>query len=193
MLLPVSSYTTSTPAAVRTRSTVWPVHDAAGYSAEHMLTVKVWPAEAVTPHVASRSVSATVFERIQDPHSVKPVGARVGTALGDALGVVGIEVGMAVGCLGSADGLGEGRAVGTGLGSEVVGANVGSADGGTVGGGEGVAVGGKNVGAAVVGMADDGTCVGVAVGLKCTAVTPAPAMADWPVHALLAMQPCRMT
>ena len=91
--------------------------------------------------------------------------------------------------------MGEGRTGGTGLGSEVVGANVGSADGGTVGGGEGVAVGGRNVGAAdgsTVGIADDGASVGVAVGLKCTAVTPAPAMADWPVHALSAMQPCRM-
>jgi len=119
----VSLYTTSTPVAVRTRSTVKPVHDAAGYSAEHMLTVKVWPAEAVTPQVASRSVSAAVIASDQDPHSVMPVGANVGNT---------------------------------------------------------------------VGPADVGTCVGVAVGLKITAVTSEPAMTDWPVHAVLAMQPCRM-
>ena len=60
--VPVSSYTTSTPPGVYTRSVVWPEHVAPGYSAPHMDTVKVCPALAVTPHSAKFLTSALVFE-----------------------------------------------------------------------------------------------------------------------------------
>ena len=39
--VPVSSYVTSTPAALKTRITVMPVHLVLGYSCGHMLTVNV--------------------------------------------------------------------------------------------------------------------------------------------------------
>jgi hypothetical protein len=58
--VPVSSYTTSTPAALKTRSTVEPKHDAPAYNAPHMLTVNFWPALAVTPHTGSLLVSVLV-------------------------------------------------------------------------------------------------------------------------------------
>ena len=58
--VPVSSYTTSTLVAEKTRRVVEPVHEAPAYSAPHMLTVKVWPALAVTPHTGSLLVSVLV-------------------------------------------------------------------------------------------------------------------------------------
>ena len=188
--VPVSSYTTSTPVALKTRRAVMPVHDAAGYSSGHMLTVNVCPADAVTPQFAELSVSVFVLATLKAPHSVTPVGARVGTALGAALGAVGLAVGMAEGSAGRTVGPGVGSADGTGLGSDVVGDIVGIDDGNALGATVETTVGIAE--GSSVGSADVGTCVGVAVGLKITAVTSEPAMTDWPVHAVLAMQPCRM-
>ena len=58
---PVSSYTTSTPAAVYTRRVVFPVHVAPVNSAPHIDTVNVCPALAVTPHTGSFLVSVLVW------------------------------------------------------------------------------------------------------------------------------------
>ena len=62
LLVPVSSYTTSTPPGVYTRSVVWPEHIAPENIAPHMDTVKVCPALAVTPHSAKFLTSALVLE-----------------------------------------------------------------------------------------------------------------------------------
>ena len=167
---PVSSYTTSTPAGSKTRMAVMPEHDAAGYRSGHMLTVKVWPAEAVTPQLAELSVSVLVLATVKAPHSATVVGARVGTALGAALGVVGLAVGMADGSAGGTVGPGVGIADGTGLGLKVVGDMVGIEEGSAL-----------------------GATVGAAVGRKMTPTTPAPVMADWPEQAKLALQPSWMT
>jgi len=49
---PVLSYTTSAPAAVKTRIVVCPVHEAPEYSELHVLTTNVCPDAATTPQVA---------------------------------------------------------------------------------------------------------------------------------------------
>ena len=60
------------------RSTVEPVHFAPAYSALHMLTVNLWPPAAVTPHMASRTVSAFELRSLKGPHRLADVGCSVG-------------------------------------------------------------------------------------------------------------------
>jgi len=127
--LPVSSYVTSTPAAVKTRITVMPEHLALGYSCGHMDTTNVCPALAVTPQVGSLSVSVAVLAAVHAPHSDRPVGASVGTTEGAAVGAVGRAVGRAVGWPATTVGLAEGSGVGRELGLIVVGTKVGTLDG----------------------------------------------------------------
>ena len=59
--VPVSSYTTSTPAAEYTRSVVDPVQLAPVNSAPHIDIVNVCPALAVTPHTGTLVVSVLVW------------------------------------------------------------------------------------------------------------------------------------
>ena len=111
--MPVSSYATSTPVDVKTRSTVDPLQDAPAYSALHMLTVNVWPAPAITPHTGSLLVSVLVWLPVKSWHDKEDVGASVGMALGRGVGCVGAAVGSAEGTPGGRDGLAVGIAEGT--------------------------------------------------------------------------------
>jgi len=95
----VSSYTTSTPAAVYTRSVVEPVHEAPAkpYGVLHVLTVNVCVAAAITPQVATFCVSDAVLVTEKDPQENAPVGASVGGDEGTGEGAVGAAVGIADG------------------------------------------------------------------------------------------------
>ena len=129
--VPVSSYATSTPAAVKTRSEVDPKQEAPGNCAPHMLTVNVCPAVAATPHMASFTVSELVLPVLKGPHRLADVGCTVGRADGAADGAVGCTVGGGLGCFGSSVGLAVGSAEGAGVGMAVVGCSVGMAEGET--------------------------------------------------------------
>ena len=167
---PVSSYTTSTPADVKTRRVVEPVHVAPAYSALHMLTVNVWPALAVTPQVGSLFVSVLVWLALYSWQDKADVGANVVTEVGSGVGCVGPGVGEAEGQPGGVVGLAEGSAVGRAVGIAVVGSKVGKGDGRRVG-------------------RDDGAGVGAYV----TSLTPAgPAMMAVPEHVVAPTQPSRM-
>ena len=163
--LPVSSYTTSTPPGVYTRSVVFPKQDAPEYSALHMDTVKVCPALAVTPHSAKFVTSALVLEALNAPHASAEVGATVGTALGCGLGAVGWAVGGDDATPGPVVGFAVGSDDGAGVGEAVVGSSVGRLLGVNEGDAVGVAVG-ANVGRAV------GALLGVGVGIALGALVP---------------------
>ena len=139
--MPVSSYTTCTPADVKTRRVVEPVHVAPAKRARHVLTVKVWPALADTPQVGSLFVSVFVWLAVNSWQDKAEVGARVETMLGSGVGCVGPAVGKAEGQPGGVVGLAEGSAVGKTEGFAVVGSSVGTGDGRRVGIVEGVRVG----------------------------------------------------
>ena len=79
---PVSSYVTSTPDDVNTRITVCPVQEAVGKLLLHILTTTLCPADAITPHVGSLSVSVLVFFALHAPQSCTLVAAGVGTEVG---------------------------------------------------------------------------------------------------------------
>ena len=151
--VPVSSYATSTPAAVKTRSEVDPKQEAPGNCAPHMLTVNVCPAVAATPHMASFTVSELVLPVRKGPHRLEDVGRRVGNAEGAGDGAVGLAVGGGLGSFDASVGLAVGSAEGFGVGVAVVGCNVGRTDGTTVG----LAIGN------MVGFGE-GAAVGLAVG-----------------------------
>ena len=170
MLSPVSSYTTSTPVDVKTRSTVEPVHVAPAYSAPHMLTVKVWPEFAITPHTGSLPVSVFVWLAVNNWQNKADVGANVVTEVGSGVGCVGPGVGGAEGQPGGVVGLAEGSAVGRAVGIAVVGSKVGKGDGRRVGSG-----------------------VGVRVGAYVTSCTPVPEMMAVPEHVVEPTQPSRIT
>jgi hypothetical protein len=141
-----------------------------------MLTVNVWPADAVTPHIASLVTSLLVLQVRNGPHRPADVGASVGSADGAAVGAVGATVGCADGKPGPVVGPAEGRSEGAGEGSAVVGRSVGMLVGIRVGvaeGAEGAALG----------------AVGVAVGAYVTRCTPAPDTTAVPEHDVLPWQP----
>ena len=122
---PVSSYATSTPAAVKMRRVEEPAHDAPANSAPHMLTVNVCPAVAVTPHMASFTVSDLVLPVLKGPHRLAVVGRRVGSGEGAADGAVGCTVGGGLGSFEASVGLAVGSAEGASVGMAVVGCRVG--------------------------------------------------------------------
>ena len=158
------------------------MHAAPAYSAPHMLTVNVWPADAVTPHIASLVTSLLVLQVRNGPHRPADVGASVGSADGAAVGAVGATVGCADGKPGPVVGPAEGRSEGAGEGSAVVGRSVGMLVGMTVGKGWVGRADGVAVGAAL-------GAVGVAVGAYVTSCTPAPDTTAVPEHDVLPWQP----
>jgi hypothetical protein len=129
--VPVSSYATSTPAAVKTRNEVDPKQEAPGNCAPHLLTVNVCPAVAATPHMASFTVSELVLPVLKGPHRLADVGRRVGKGEGAADGAVGRTVGGGLGSFEASVGLAVGSAEGAGVGVAVVGCSVGMAEGET--------------------------------------------------------------
>ena len=166
MLVPVSSHTTSTPAAEYTRSTVEPVHEAPGYSALHMLTVNVWPALAITPQVGYLTVSVLVWPAVYNRQDIEEVGIRVAA-----------DVGATVGAVGRADGEAESWP------AAIVGMAVGNAEGSA----EGRAVVGRRVGIA---LGENALTVGAAVGAYVTSCTPAgPATMAVPEQVVVPTQP----
>jgi hypothetical protein len=127
--VPVSSYTTSTLVAEKTRRVVEPVHEAPAYNAPHMLTVNVWPALAVTPHTGSLLVSVLVWLPVNSWQDRADVGATVGVTEGTAVGAVGCVVGVAVGTPAATVGPAVGKALGMADGFAVVGLKVGIDEG----------------------------------------------------------------
>ena len=130
MPVPVSSYATCVPVALKMRIVVAPVHDALANNAPQVLTVKVCPALAVTPHKAKLEASAFISLARIGPHRFVDVGAWLGTGVGAGVGTTdGEGLGAAVGnCVGNGDGLGEGADEGC-----CVGSCEGSGEGATVG------------------------------------------------------------
>ena len=144
--VPVSSYTSSMPVDVKRRRVVWPVHEAPGYRAPHILTTNVCPALAVTPQEATFCVSDAVLVAENIPHRSSLVGRVVGIDEGAGEGAVGAVVGIAEGAVNAVVGPAVGKDEGDGVGQAVVGRSVGI----QLGSAEGRGV------AAMVGIAEGG-------------------------------------